>query len=176
MQKIRDILDKIMRVFNAAVFAILTILTTWQVVTRYFFNDPSTWSEELGSYLFAWVTLLGAAYVFGQRDHMDIPVIVERFSIKTQRMIGIVNEVIVLLFASIVLIYGGLSITSLSMLQSASSMPVQMGIFYSAIPISGVFTVIYNILNIYDLAKGKPIGIETDKEKEEEITTSDTHG
>lgn len=177
MQKIRSVLDKIMHIFNVAVFAILTILTTWQVVTRYFLNNPSTWSEELGSYLFAWVTLLGAAYVFGKRDHMDIPVVVERFSVKIQRIIGIVSEVIILLFAAVVLVYGGIAITSLSMIQSASSMPVQMGVFYSVIPISGVFTIIYNILNIYDLAKGKPIGIETDEEeKEEEITSSDSHG
>jgi len=172
MQKIRTILDKVMRIFNVVVFSMLTVLTTWQVVTRYFLNNPSTWSEELGSYLFAWVTLLGAAYVFGKRDHMDIPVVIERFSVKTQRVIGIVNETIILLFAAIVLVYGGISITSLSMIQTASSMPVQMGIFYSTIPISGVFTIIYNVLNIYDLATGKLIGIET----EEETAMNDTRG
>lgn len=43
---------------------------TYQIVTRYFFNSPSTVSEELLTYSFTWMALLAAAYVFGKRDHM----------------------------------------------------------------------------------------------------------
>lgn len=158
MKKLRSILDQMMRIFNASVFAILTLLTVWQVLTRYILNNPSTWSEELASYLFAWVTLLGAAYVFGKREHMNIPVVVDMLSPKLQHYLAILSEVIIFIFAVVVLIYGGISITLLTMGQATSSLPVQMGVFYAAIPISGVFTAIYSILNIYDLIKGNPIG------------------
>lgn len=158
MRKVRSILDKIMRVFNAAVFAILTLLTVWQVFTRYLLHNPSTWSEEMASYLFAWVTLLGAAYVFGKREHMNIPVVVDLLPKKAQHVLAIVNEIIIFIFAVIVMIYGGISITTLTMGQASSSLPFQMGVFYFAIPLAGVFTAIYSILNIYDLIKGNPIG------------------
>lgn len=151
MKQIRNVLDKIMRVFCATAFSVMVLLTVWQVFTRYLLNNPSTWSEELASYLFAWVTILGAAYVFGKRDHMSIPVIVERFSKKMQRSLAILSEVIVFLFAVVIMIYGGLSITSLGMGQLSSSLGIPMGYMYTVIPISGVFIVIYNILNIYDL-------------------------
>lgn len=151
MKQIRNILDKVMRVFCATAFSVMVLLTVWQVFTRYLLNHPSTWSEELASYLFAWVTILGAAYVFGKRDHMSIPVIVERFPQKIQRILAIASEVIVLLFAIVIMIYGGLSITSLGMGQLSSSLGIPMGYMYTVIPISGVFIVIYNILNIYDL-------------------------
>lgn len=155
MKNVRTILDKVMRVFCAASFAVMTLLTVWQVLTRYLMNNPSTWSEELTSYIFAWVTILGAAYVFGKREHMVIPVIIERFSIENQRKLAIFSEITIFLFAIIILVYGGISITLLGMGQLSSSLGVPMGVFYSIIPISGVFTVIYTILNIYDLVHQK---------------------
>lgn len=172
MKKTRIILDKVMRIFNAGVFTILTLLTVWQVLTRYILNNPSTWSEEMASYLFAWVTLLGAAYVFGKREHMNIPVVVDLLPENVQHVLAIVNEFIILIFALVVMIYGGISITSLTMGQASSSLPFQMGIFYAAIPLCGVFTAIYSILNIYDLVKGNPIGTQPE---ESELPTDERH-
>ena len=48
----------------------MTVIGTYQIVTRYFFNKPSTVSEELLTYSFTWMALLASAYVFGKRDHM----------------------------------------------------------------------------------------------------------
>lgn len=155
MDNIRLVLDKMMRVFNVCVFSLLTLLTVWQVLTRYLFNNPSTWSEEMASYLFAWVTLLGAAYVFGKREHMNIPILLDKASPKVQKILAVFNEIIILIFAVVVLIYGGISITSLTMSQMSSSLPVAMGYFYAAIPISGVFTALYSVLNIHDIVKNK---------------------
>uniref|UniRef100_UPI00344D78E0 TRAP transporter small permease n=1 Tax=Carnobacterium sp. TaxID=48221 RepID=UPI00344D78E0 len=153
MKKIRLILDKVMRVFCVVAFASMVLLTVWQVATRYILSSPSTWSEELASYIFAWVTILGAAYVFGKREHMAIPIFVEHFSLETQKKLAILSEIIILLFAVVILVYGGISITLLGMGQLSSSLGVQMGVFYSIIPISGVFTATYSVLNIYDLSK-----------------------
>lgn len=172
MRQLRDILDKIMRVFNAVVFAVLSFLTVWQVFTRYVLDNPSTWSEELASYLFAWVTLLGAAYVFGKREHMNIPVLTDRLSESSQRIIAIITECIIFVFAAAVMIYGGIAITNLTMGQMSSSLGVPMGYFYAAIPISGVFILIYSVLNIYDLIKGNPIGTQPE---EPELPVEDRH-
>lgn len=155
MKQLRTILDKLMRLFCVTAFSVMTLLTVWQVLTRYLFNNPSTWSEELASYIFAWVTILGAAYVFGKREHMAIPVLVDRFSEKTQQKLALLSEVVVLIFALVIMIYGGISISSLGMGQLSSSLGVPMGYFYMVIPISGLFIAIYNILNIYDLTHQK---------------------
>ena len=37
---------------------------------RYIFKSPSTVSEELISYSFAWMSMFAASYIFGKRDHM----------------------------------------------------------------------------------------------------------
>ncbi len=155
MNKFREVMDQVMRFLNAITFAFLTLLAVWQVVTRYFLNDPSTWSEELASYMFAWVTLLGAAYVFGQMGHMNIPILIDRLSQQAQKVLMVVIQLIILAFALVVLIYGGIQITSLTMGQMSSSLGVPMGYFYLSLPVSGFFTAIYTILNLYDIFTDK---------------------
>jgi TRAP-type C4-dicarboxylate transport system permease small subunit len=151
MKQLRNIIDKIMRALNAAAMAVLTLLVIWQVFTRYILNNPSTWSEELAAYMFAWVTVFGAAYVFGKREHMNIPVIVERFSLTNQNNLQILAEALNLIFALTIMVYGGFEITKLTMGQMSSSLPLQMGYFYMCIPISGVFISLYSVMNIKDL-------------------------
>ncbi|MEY8370379.1 TRAP transporter small permease [Aerococcaceae bacterium 50-4] len=151
MNKFRDVIDKAMRALCAAAMALLTLLVIWQVFTRYILNHPSTWSEELAAYMFAWVTVFGAAYVFGKREHMNIPVVVEKFSPINQVNLQILAETLNLIFALTVMVYGGFEITKLTMGQMSSSLPLQMGYFYMCIPISGIFIVLYSVMNIKDL-------------------------
>ena len=78
MKQLRKILDNILNVLAGVSFLAMVALTCWQVFTRYVLQNPSSWSEELVSYLFAWMALLGAAIVVGERGHMNIPILVDR--------------------------------------------------------------------------------------------------
>lgn len=167
MKNLRAMMDKIMRVLNVAVLVGLVILVVWQVITRYLLGQPSVWSEELASYGFAWVTMLGAAYVFGLRDHMNVDVLVVNLSVKTQKLLAIFSEVLILIFAVTILIYGGIQNTLLTIEQLSSSLPITMGYWYSIVPISGVFIVVYNILNIYDIINADELNVGSTMEEEE---------
>ncbi len=70
MRSARKMVLKVIGVCIIALFAFMTLIGTYQIVTRYFFNRPSTVSEELLTYSFTWMSLLASAYVFGKRDHM----------------------------------------------------------------------------------------------------------
>lgn len=54
-------------------------------------------------------------------------------------------------FAVFILVFGGYNMSKLSMGQLSSSLQIPMGYIYLALPLSGITTVIYNILNIYDI-------------------------
>ncbi len=49
MEFIKRSLDKFLGIFCIALFAFLVLLVTWQVITRFIFNEPSVFSEELPS-------------------------------------------------------------------------------------------------------------------------------
>ena len=67
MQKLRNALNQILNVLTGVSFLVMVAITTWQVVARYILGSPSTWSEELVSYMFAWASLFGACLVTGER-------------------------------------------------------------------------------------------------------------
>ena len=53
LEKIRKVIDLILSSACAIVFAVMVVVGTYQVVVRYFFNSPSTVSEELLTYSFS---------------------------------------------------------------------------------------------------------------------------
>ena len=69
-KKIRNAIDSGLRICQIVLFGAMVMVGTYQILVRYLFNRPSTVSEELLTYAFAWLSLLGAAYMFGRQGHM----------------------------------------------------------------------------------------------------------
>ena len=153
METLRKGLDKVLEFVCCVLLGLMTIFATWQVASRYVFNKPSTVTEELVLICFVWMGLLGAAYVFGKQEHMRMSFLVDKLSEKNQEKMQLLAEVMVIIFAVLILIFGGLKMSQLSMRQSSSSLQIPMGYIYLALPLSGIITVIYNVLNIHLLVK-----------------------
>lgn len=153
--KIKTVLTKALNGVAGMSFIVMVTLTCWQVFTRYVLKNPSTWSEELVSYLFAWMSLLGASIVTSESGHMNIPVLVDRLNPQMRSYMRILHELIALLFSLAILVYGGWQISRLAMGQMTSSLGVPVGIFYFVIPLCGVLNIIYTIINIAEIAKNK---------------------
>jgi TRAP-type C4-dicarboxylate transport system permease small subunit len=151
MKNIRNILDKIILSSCVILFMFMTVVGTYQITSRYVFKSPSTVSEELLSYSFAWMAMLAASYIFGKRDHMRMSFVAEKFSQKNQALIGLLSEITVLVFSLAILLKGGASITSLTMTQTTPALQVPMGYVYAIVPLCGVMIAVYSVLNIKEL-------------------------
>lgn len=154
LHKIRSVVDTVLSTACAVIFGIMVIVGTYQIVTRYFFNAPSTVSEELLTYSFTWMALLASAYVFGKRDHMRMGFLADKISGTPRKALEIVIECLVLLLALSVMVYGGFTIMQLTMTQKTASLGIPMGYVYTVLPLSGLLIVFYSIVNIADLAAG----------------------
>ena len=152
MKQLRKLLNHTLNVLAGVSFLAMVALTCWQVLTRYVLQNPSSWSEELVSYLFAWMALFGASLVVGERGHMNIPIVGERMGEKGRKFFAIFAELVALVFSGVILVYGGIQITSLAMGQMTSSLGLPIGVFYIILPLSGVLNIVYTILNIVDIA------------------------
>lgn len=146
----RKLLDKCLEMVNIVLLSAMTLLVTWQVITRYLFNSPSTYSEILAKYMFIWLVFLGAAYVFGKKEHMNIAFIKEKFGEVSQLKLNILIEAIIMLFSISVLLIGGTDMMTHGFAQAGATLGVTMGSIYSVIPLSGLIIVTYNVLNILD--------------------------
>ena len=166
MKTVQAILNKALHVLAGGSLTAMVLLTFWQVITRYLLNHPSTWSEELVSYLFAWSTMFGAAVVSGERGHMNIPVLIDRLGPAAKKGFHIFSEVIALLFSAAILVFGGIRITDLAMGQMTSSLGVTVGVFYVVLPLCGALIVLYSVLNIIGIARDE-ISLNTSDEASE---------
>ena len=155
MKSLRKILNMILNILGGGSFLVMVALTCWQVFTRYVLDNPSTWSEELLGYIFAWMSLFGACLVTGERGHMNIPLLVDMAPSGAKKVLLCLGEIIAFAFSAVILVYGGVQITSLAMGQMTSSLGVAMGVFYVVMPVCGVVNMIYTIMNIAEILSGK---------------------
>ena len=155
MKQFRTVLNRLLSILAGVSFIAMVVLTCWQVFTRYFLKNPSSWSEELVSYLFAWASLFGASLITSERGHMNIPILVEKASPTVRKYLAIFGELVAFAFSAIILLYGGIEISKLAMGQMTSSLGVAVGVFYIALPVCGVLNMLYTVLNIIDLWRGQ---------------------
>lgn len=153
MEMIKKVLDKAIELLCIFTMIVMTILVSWQVFTRYVFNKPSAITEQLSQYLFVWLVMYGAAYVFGKRDHMKISFIKEQLPKKVEVILDVFQEMVTLIFAMGIMTYGGYlsSLRQMSQLDAALQIPI--GVVYSAIPISSIFIIFYSIYNCIKILK-----------------------
>ena len=153
MDSIKRILDKMIEWICVILLSLMTILVTYQVIVRYFFNSPNAYTEIISKYMFVWLIMYGSAYVFGLREHMNIAFVREKLPAKIRIIIEIVSEIIIVLFAAGVLVYGGFKQMADQMVQLDATLQIPIGVIYSAVPISSCFIIFYFLFNERNLLK-----------------------
>ena len=151
VHKIRAAIMKILGVVITLLFILMTLVGTYQIVTRYFFNRPSTISEELLTYSFTWMSLLASAYVIGKRDHMRMGFMADKLTGPARRYLEIFIDTLSFFFAAVVMVYGGISITRLTMIQITASLRISMGWIYIIVPIAGLLIMVFSVMNAVDM-------------------------
>lgn len=156
MKKLKQMIDKAVEWFSIALVIVMVLLVLWQIIARYLLNSPSSFSEALTRYLFVWLVLITSTYAFGSRDHMYISALNDRLRGKTRTVVNILIEILTILFAACVMVFGGSIITRMQMVSLDSSLHIPMGVVYAVIPVCGVITAFYCICNILkELEKAK---------------------
>lgn len=150
MKTIKNIIDKIIEVFAIIALSLMVILITYQVITRYFFDKPSVYSEVLAKYIFIWLVLIVGAYVFGKREHMSIVFLKEKFNAKIQNFINLIINIITFIFGLVVIGLGGYENMLLQFNQQDSVLPVSAGVIYLALPIAAGLIMFYAVYNTYE--------------------------
>lgn len=153
MEKAKYVFDKVLEWLCVALMSAMTVLVSYQVIVRYFFNKPSAVSEVLSRYLFIWMIMLCASYVFGMREHMNIPFVKDKLPAKARLICDLTGELLVMIFGLGVMTIGGYMGAVRQMGQMDSALQISMGFIYAAIPLSGIAIVFYFFYNIKKVLK-----------------------
>ncbi|WOO87068.1 TRAP transporter small permease [Mollicutes bacterium LVI A0039] len=132
----------------ALLLGIMVFEATWQVVSRYIFNAPSGWTDEILRFQLIWLTMIGAPLAHGMNRIMAVTVFVDRMNESKKRINKIVVEFIILIFAILVLVVGGFMVATNAYGQISASLGINMFYVYLSIPVSGFLFIFYNVLNL----------------------------
>ena len=148
--KLNKLLIKLLEITVILVIGFLVLDVLWGVFSRYVLKNQSPWTEELARMLLIWVSLLGAAIGFIRGSHLGVDYFVGKLSERKQVIGQIIVYLLVVCFASLAMIYGGirLVVLTLSMGQVSPALQLKMGYVYLAVPISGFFILIFSIETI----------------------------
>nr|WP_272213605.1 TRAP transporter small permease [Marinicella sp. W31]MDC2879566.1 TRAP transporter small permease [Marinicella sp. W31] len=152
MHTIKLWVDRFLATTCITLCGLLTVIVTWQVVSRYVFSSAGALTEELAKIMFVWLVLLGAALLFGEKGHMNIGIFVDAFS--SARLKGVFHltaDILILLFVVAILLIGGLDAVDRTMRQTNAAIPfLRTGQIYLALPICGAFSAYYCLYNIWN--------------------------
>ena len=130
----------------------ITAVVFLQVVSRYVFNYPFDWPEELARYLFVWVALLGAALALKRGAHFSIDALVKRLSARWRRIVPLLIHITLGLFSLIVAIKGFQLALRVGE-QLSSGMEISMTYAYLSVPVSFAIMFKYSVSEIHTLIR-----------------------
>ena len=149
--ELRKTINRILALFLAFIMGLMTLNVLWQVFSRYVMDSPSSVTDELARYLMIWVGVLGAAYVAGQNKHVAIDIIPSRLSGKNQRVVKSIVNSLVILFALLAFIIGGIRLVYISFIlgQQSPALQLPLAYVYMVIPMSGLLIIYYKISDFF---------------------------
>lgn len=130
----------------------LTIITFSQVVARYVFEAPLSWSEELARFILLWLAMLSAAYGFKIKTHFALMFIVNRTSFKFRIYIYFYVTLIVSVFLIIFIYYSFIFVMGVNG-HLAPALQIPMEIPYSSTIVGGILMLYYVLTNLVDEIK-----------------------
>ncbi len=135
-----------------ALMVAITAVVFLQVVSRYVFNYPFDWPEELARYLFVWVALLGAALALRRGAHFSIDALLKRLPAKRRLIISLLIHTTLGIFTLVVSVKG-FQLALRVREQLSPGMEVSMTYAYLSVPVSFAIMFKYIFSQIYALVK-----------------------
>lgn len=137
-----------------AMLAISVTLSFYQVLTRFVFNAPSTWTEVASRAAMIWCVFMAAAATFRGGYMMAVEVV---YKVVPSRFLMLLEVAIVVccLLVLGVLIHYGIQMTMRVSNQTMSGMNISMAWAYAAIPTGASFAIIAVIARLLAQLSGR---------------------
>ncbi|MFB1030746.1 MAG: TRAP transporter small permease [Thauera sp.] len=142
-------LTSIIIVLACILLGIASILGLYQVLTRFIFGQPSTWSEIGIRLVIIWMVMFGVVVAFREGAQVSVD-LMYRLSGRYQRPLHFLITVVSVLFLGVIIWYG-IDIAWRVRFQEIAGLEfLPMSIGYAALPVGATFAIIAVIANYLD--------------------------
>ena len=137
-------------VLACILLGVASTLGFYQVLTRFIFNQPSTWSEVAIRLVIIWMVMFGVVVAFREGSQVSVDLMYRLSRGRWKRILHFLITLIAVAFLATVIWYG-IDITWRTRFQQIGGMEfLPMSIGYAALPVGGFFAIIAVIANYLD--------------------------
>jgi TRAP-type C4-dicarboxylate transport system permease small subunit len=147
----RSVFENILRVIRVAVRAVVVAMFTAivvvvfsQVVSRFVFNAPFSWSEELARYLQVWLIMLGSAACLRKGLHLAVDYAVHSLPDAPKRTLHLISLAAIMFFLGVVFV-SGISLIAATLSQRTPALQIPIWVIYLAIPVGSLLMLLESI-------------------------------
>ena len=103
--RIVDVLNRVEEVVLVAMFSAMVLIIFVQVIMRKTGNSLY-WSEELGKFLFVWISWLGISIAQRKGEHIKITMLTDHLPFRAAQVFNILSDLVVIAICVVTLYYG----------------------------------------------------------------------
>ncbi|MFC2161543.1 TRAP transporter small permease [Acidobacteriota bacterium] len=148
------ILRKITESVIFFLFIVLVAVVFYQVLSRYAFNNPPSWTEELARYCQVWIILLTSSICIRKGSHLAVDYLSHKFSQRINFIIQVFNHLLVILYVSVVFVFG-MKLMLVGRYQISPALQINMLFVYIIFPLSGILMLVEAVLKTAALFQKK---------------------
>ena len=156
--RIVDVLNRVEEVVLVAMFSAMVLIIFVQVITRKTGNSLY-WSEELGKFLFVWISWLGISIAQRKGEHIKITMLTDHLPFRAAQVFNILSDLVVIAIC-VVTLYYGVSLVISQWTSPYAGIKISTSWGYLAVVVGCTLMTIRCLGSIKDsvvfLAKGRP--------------------
>lgn len=155
-------------IITCVTLSLCTILVNANIFSRYIFNKPIYWAEEVATSLFIWTVFVGSAYAYRNHSHLGVDILVKLLPEKAKKVTQFIISIIEMaVLAMLTYVSAQYVINSWNRTTDVLRMP--RWYFSIAVPIGFGWSLLYSIVFFIQRLTGKTA------KKEEEANDTGAH-
>ncbi len=153
MKSLLHLSDRIVRAAAVALLLALLVAVLLGVLSRQL-NAPLAWTDELAQYLLVWTGFVGWIIAARRRSHIRITVFAEKLPAGAGRVLEIVTQAAIIVFAAVLIRYSFALIERNWDVESIA-LPISGAALYIVMPLAGLALILQALAEIGDVVAGR---------------------
>lgn len=148
------LLNKITSGINGALFLILLamgLVLGTNIILRYLFESPISWSNVITRYAYIYIVLLGTAISYIEGGHAQIDFVYNSVSKRKKAFFDLLHYLTMMFLCIILIVFGMKHVMTMWPVHSPVVNALSMGVVYLSVPISAAVMAIFLIKKILEL-------------------------
>ena len=147
MKKLLKMLDRFMEVFSVTSLAIMLSLTVFQVVMRYVFNKPTSWSEEITLFALVWFGYVAMAIGVRKDTHISLEFLYDNLGDKGKKALDIFRYSLLLALAVMMTIYA-FPMIKIGLTNNMPATGISRAVLYAPALVGGLLMSLFSLVNL----------------------------